>query len=135
MAKPEADVAIIDKFNTLYTLPGGVTVMVRKPTNKVRRLLVEAPEQRVQLMDETVAAACISKMTLPAGYSEAYPDGKTFEYASDDLAAPFSRYDELDLIDQTAFTIAFQHQNTPTKVMMEVLLEQLKAQKATGAKK
>lgn len=136
MAKSETDAVVtaIDKFKTLYTLPGGVTVIVRKPTNRVRRLLVEAPDQRIQFMDETVAAACIAKMTLPAGYSETYPDGKDFEYAPDDLAEPFKRYDELDLVDQVAFTIAFQHQNTPTKVMMETLLEQLKAQKATGPK-
>lgn len=134
MAKPEAEVTIIDKFKTRYDLPGGISVIVRKPTNRVRRLLVEAPDQRIQFMDETVAAACIAKMTIPADYVETAPEGKTVEFTADDLTAPFSRYDEWDLVDQVAFTIAFQHQNTPTKPMMETLLEQLKAQKAVGPK-
>lgn len=131
MAKA-AEVTEVNQFLTSFKLPGGVTICARKPTNRVRRVLMEAPDERANNLFEAIAAACVASISFPEGYSEDFPQETSREYAADDLATPWKRFDDLLLMDTQAFVSSFELLNLPTKAMVESIVDEIKKRKAQG---
>lgn len=132
-AMSKAEVSKPDAFTTRFKLPGGVVIEARQPTNRIRRMLVEQPEEQIRFMLETIAAACIKKMTVPAGYAEEFPEEQVFEFAESDMQTPWKRFDDLSLMDVQAYTSAFELLNMPTKAMVEAIVDEIKKRKAGKA--
>jgi hypothetical protein len=129
----KAEVSKPDAHTTSFKLPGGVVIEARKPTNRIRRLLVEQPEEQIRFMLETIAAACIKRMVVPAGYAEEFPEERVLEFAEDDMQTPWKRFDDLCLMDVQAYTSAFELLNMPTKAMVEAIVDEIKKRKAGKA--
>lgn len=129
----KAEVSKPDAFTTRFALPGGVVIEARQPTNRIRRMLVEQPEEQIRFMLETIAAACIKKMTVPANYAEEFPEEQVFEFAESDMQTPWKRFDDLSLMDVQAYTSAFELLNMPTKAMVEAIVDEIKKRKAGKA--
>lgn len=131
MAQEKAQVTTLSKHVSVYSLPGGPELTVSRPTNRVHRILVEQPEQQVRFMLQTVAAACITKLVLPAGYSDEHEEGLTQEFDPKDITPKaYERFDDLALLDQQAFMAAFEELNSPTKVMVENITKPIRDAKA-----
>lgn len=117
------------KFQSEITLPNGAVVHCKKPTNGVRRALLEQPETNLRFIIEIIASACITKMVLPEGYSEDHPEGVELVFSDDDLKTAWNRLDKLDLLDTQAFIEVFQEHNIPSPEMIKQLLDASKAGK------
>lgn len=117
------------KFQSEIKLPNGAVVHCKKPTNGVRRALLEQPETNLRFIIEIIASACITKMVLPEGYSEDHPEGVELEFTEEDLKTAWNRLDNLDLLDTQAFIEVFQEHNIPSPEMIKQLLEASKAGK------
>lgn len=117
------------KFQSEIKLPNGAVVFCKKPTNGVRRALLEQPETNLRFIIEIIASACITKMVLPEGYSEDHPEGAELEFSDEDLKAAWARLDKLDLLDTQAFIEVFQEHNIPSPEMIKQLLDASKAGK------
>lgn len=129
MVQEKAQVTKVSNHVSIYTLPGGPELTVTRPTNRVHRILVEQPEQQVRYMLQTVAAACITKLVLPAGYSEDHE--VVLEFDPKDISPKaYERFDDLALLDQQAFMAAFEELNSPTKVMVEAITKPIRDAKA-----
>ena len=117
------------KFQSEIKLPNGSVVSCKKPTNGVRRALLEQPETNLRFIIEIIASACITKMVLPEGYSEEHPEGVELEFTDEDLKTAWNRLDKLDLLDTQAFIEVFQEHNIPSPEMIKQLLDATKAGK------
>lgn len=117
------------QFTKEFALPEGAKLTVKKPTNGIRRSLIELPETQLRFIIEIIAAACIVKMELPAGYSEEYPDGTTLEFGEDSVKDAWARLDKLGLLDTQAYIEVFQETNIPSPEMIKSLLDAAKAGK------
>lgn len=117
------------KFQSEIKLPNGAVVSCKKPTNGVRRALLEQPETNLRFIIEIIASACITKMVLPEGYSEEHPEGVELEFTDEDLKTAWNRLDKLDLLDTQAFIEVFQEHNIPSPEMIKQLLDATKAGK------
>lgn len=136
MAKTE--VTAVSKFLTRYELPGGPSITVRKPSNKVRRLLVDNPDQQVRYLLDTIAAVSMTELVIPADYAldDALAAGKTFKFNPDDEkldAKAYERFDVLDLLDMEAFSAAYKAENMPTNAMVENTLSKIKKTREAAA--
>lgn len=121
---------------TRYELPEGVAIETVRPTHRVHRLLAEDPTMPVQArrMMDTIAANCIVSLALPAGYQSGDAEdepAQSFVFDPKDIrAAHYNRFDDLSLVDQQAFSVAFEDQNSPTKTMVENILKPINEAKA-----
>lgn len=127
MAKEKMEAAKL----TEYKLPDGAVVHTKKPTNGIRRLLVEQPETNLRFLMEIVAAACIVKMVLPGGYAEDVAEDRTVEFEGFEREKNvWARLDDLSLMDNQAFISAFEEHNLPTRAMVDSIVEAVKKSKA-----
>lgn len=125
MAKPTVPMTNVTK----YDLPDGAVLHVKRPTNAVRRVLVEQPETNLRFLMEMIAAACITKMEFPAGYSD-NAEATAKEFEGELKADVWKRLDELTLVDNQTFVEAFQEANLPTKDMLDKVVAAVKLGKA-----
>lgn len=124
MAKTNPPVSMF----TEYKLPDGAVLHVKRPTNAIRRVLVEQPETNLRFLMEMIAAACIVKMELPAGYVGEAAETRDFE--GEPKADVWKRMDDLSITDNQTFVEAFQEANLPTKEMLDRVLAAVKSGKA-----
>lgn len=130
-AAPAAPAGKPSGKTAVYSLPDGVKITTVRPTNRVRRVLVEDPAQQVKFMLDTIAANCITEMTFPADYDGNDEDGKTLVFDPKDIrASHYSRLDDLSLVDTQAFSAAFEERNSPTKTMVEDIIKAINEAKA-----
>lgn len=116
------------KFQSEIELPNGAKISCKKPTNGVRRALLEQPETNLRFIIEIIAAACITKMVLPAGYSD-NDEETVLEFTEDGVKDVWNRLDNLDLLDTQAYIEVFQECNIPSPEMIKQLLDAAKAGK------
>lgn len=128
MAKTTAEVTDLPKGFKEAKLPDGAVVLFKRPTNKVRRLLIEQPDTLAQYLEETIAAACIVKITLPDGY-EGEDENTTLEFDDKSTGTAFGRLDALTIMDSTVYTRTFLDLNYPTRAMIEALVSEIKKAK------
>ena len=125
----KAEVTALDKFRTRYELESGVVIIVRQAMNRVRRVLSEMPDERQNQPMESIAAACMESMTLPPDYSEEHLKGASFTFDEKDFKEVYKRFDPLTLLDQMAFSAAFDKENLPTKAMVDAIVDGIKKRK------
>ena len=128
MAKNQA-AAPAAKLQT-YNLPDGAVIQLKRPTNSIRRVLLEQPETNLRMLVELMAAACIVKMVLPAGYADNEQDLE--EVFGDELGKPdeiWTRLDRLSLVDNQSLVEAFQTLNLPSTKMIEDVVAAVKSGK------
>jgi hypothetical protein len=129
---PKNEVEVINKFTTAMTLPDGIKIEFRRAKNEVRRLIAQNPEERVESIFASIAAACLAKVTIPAGYDEGFDAELVREYAATDLEKPYNRMDDWSMCDSQAFVSAFELLNLPTKALVEQLADAVKKGKAAA---
>lgn len=115
---------------TEYHLPDGAVLHCRKPTNAIRRLLLEQPETQLRFLMEIIAAACIVRMELPENYNDEASDTSSEEFGDNVKADAWKRLDKLSLVDHQAFIEVFQENNVPTREMIERVVAAVKSGKA-----
>lgn len=131
MPKPE-NIESISKFVSSITLPDGIKVEFRRAKNEVRRLIAANPEERVDSIFATIAAACLAKVTIPAGYDQGFESETIREYAAGELDKPYNRFDDWSMCDTQAYVSAFEVLNLPTKALVEQLADGVKKGKAAA---
>ena len=125
----KAEVESAGKGLTKYTLPNGPELLVRRTKNAARRIIAENPEERMDNILETIAAASIAEMKLPADYCDEYPEGKTLVFDPKDMKNCFNRFDPLDFLDQQSFFFAWKAENLPDKAMIDAISAEIKKAK------
>lgn len=129
MAKNQAAGTPSGKLQT-YNLPDGACLQLKRPTNAVRRVLLEQPETNLRMLVELMAAACIVKMVLPAGYADNEADLE--ETFTEDTTKPdeiWARLDKLTLVDNQTLVEAFQTLNLPSTKMVDEIVAAIKSGK------
>ena len=117
-------------LGTEYRLPDGAVLHCRKPTNGMRRVLVEQPETNLRFLMEILAAGCLVKMELPVGYNDELTEVSVEDFEMQEIKADvWKRLDKLSLLDQQAFMEAFQDNNMPTKAMIDSVITAVKSGK------
>lgn len=131
-----ANEALTPPGQTRYVLPDGGVVFAKKPTNAIRRLLIEQPDTNLRFLMEVVAAACMVRMELPENYNEGEepPVARDFEFynANSKDKNLWTRLDELSILDNQAYVEAFQEQNLPTRAMVDAILDGIKKAKSAA---
>jgi hypothetical protein len=79
---------------------------------------------------EILAAACLVRMDLPAGYNETNDEAFVQDFELEEVKADvWKRLDKLSLLDQQAFMEVFQENNIPTKAMVDQVIAAVKSGK------
>jgi hypothetical protein len=113
-----------------FKLPDGAVAFLKRPTNAVRRVLLEQPETNLRVLIELMAAACIQKIEFPANYGDA-DEAVTQEFSEEDNKADklWERLDNLSLMDNQALVDAFQTLNLPSQKMIDDVISAVKSGK------